>query len=173
MLRPPREFLIVQEDILKLETKFLSWIDWNKVTSLDSCWNFTSKICQGGYCQFQIGRTPLKRKAILVGAHRFSYWLYNVLRKSAIESFDKICHSCDNPSCVNPMHLFEGTQKENLQDSVRKHRIGKLTSEDILKIKQYKADGCSIKAIANTFKISERHTRHILAGQRYGALNLF
>ncbi len=49
--------------------------------------------------------------------HRLSYYLYY----KRLPSLD-ICHTCDNPSCVNPLHLFEASHSDNMQDKIRKNR---------------------------------------------------
>jgi hypothetical protein len=53
-------------------------------------------------------------------AHRYSWELNN---NKAIPFQMCICHHCDNPGCVNPDHLFLGTQKDNMQDCARKGRL--------------------------------------------------
>ena len=78
-----------------------------------------------------------------------------------------ICHTCDNPSCINPDHLFLGTPNDNVQDMVRKGRgriggkphpgqkngMSKLTNEDVLFIrKNYKT--IKYKEIAKMFGVS-------------------
>lgn len=70
-----------------------------------------------------------------IKAHRFSFMIYN----GNLDSKKLICHTCDNPLCVNPKHLFQGTCKENAQDALKKNRLtlgsrshySKLTDEQV------------------------------------------
>ena len=92
----------------KLEIRF-----WNKVERdpLTGCLNWTAFKLPAGYGTINIGGTHRL-------AHRVSYQMcYGVDPKQLL-----VCHKCDNPSCVNPQHLFLGTHKDNTQDMIRKGR---------------------------------------------------
>ena len=85
----------------------------NRIKKLNSgCWIWQGYLDKDGYGKLQINN---KRDR----AHR---WSYKIFKKDVSKDI-LICHHCDNPSCVNPNHLFSGTQKDNMQDAVKKNRM--------------------------------------------------
>ncbi len=86
---------------------------WSKVSVIDDefCWEWKACIGANGYGHFKIGRTPL-------GAHVVAYKII----KGEIPKGMLVCHSCDNPKCCNPNHLWLGTVKDNARDKIAKGR---------------------------------------------------
>lgn len=64
-------------------------------------------------------RAPGKRD-IGLSAHRVAFYL----NRGRIDQNLLVCHTCDNRKCCNPNHLFQGTQKDNMQDFSVKHHSG-------------------------------------------------
>lgn len=73
----------------------------------------------------------------------------------------RVCHACDNPICVNPFHLFLGSQKENVQDALRKGRMcsgtripwAKLSEDDV---KYIRCSADSNRKLAKLFGVCHR-----------------
>lgn len=86
---------------------------WDKVAKIgdNECWGWTGSKIKKGYGNFWLNRRIVK-------VHRFSYELH----KGKIPDGLVVCHTCDNPPCVNPKHLWVGTVKDNAQDMIIKKR---------------------------------------------------
>lgn len=85
----------------------------------DGCWNWVGAKDSRGYGVLTVGK-PIKR---VVKAHRLSWQRVNgPIPKSDTYHGTCVWHSCDNPGCVNPDHLFIGGNGENLKDMASKNR---------------------------------------------------
>lgn len=127
------------------------------------CIEFTRAKCPQGY-----GRVWYKNKIWL--SHRLSYRL-------SFGKFDEalfVCHHCDNPACINPDHLFLGTNRDNLDDMLRKgrsqkcqgelHSQRKLTEEEIVSIRK---DERIYRLIAAEYGIAEAYVSRIKSKQTW------
>lgn len=139
------------------------WSNLVHVGGPDECWP-AKNLCGRGY-----GGVTFKGKSH--GAHVMAYRLS---RKEDVPHGIQVCHTCDNPPCCNPNHLFLGTGKDNAQDCIKKgrkatfkgkknamygkngtlHPASKLTEKDVLAIRQLRRDGVKRKTIADMFGIT-------------------
>lgn len=131
------------------------------------CWEWYKSSKHNPYGVFRINGAQLK-------AHAVSYALFF----GAVTKDLCVCHKCDNPPCVNPDHLFLGTQNDNIQDCWTKGRgrkfpsqngevnvAAKLTAEDVLYLRSnYKPP---MNIWAKKYGVSEATLYHALKGDTW------
>lgn len=134
------------------------------------CWEWYGPYDKDGY-------GVIKRLGKTYRAHRVSY----EIRKGKIPVGLMILHSCDNPQCVNPAHLFPGTAKDNSDDMIRKGRKAvvrgakaqrgsrntqaKLGGLAVLRIRSRASQGESQVKLAREFGVSEA-TIHLVVTRK-------
>ena len=108
----------------------------------------------------------------LKGAHRVSYEIH----KGNIPDGMCVLHTCDNPGCVNPEHLWLGTHKDNSNDMSRKGRSGfqgvrgsahpstKLSTADVQQIRELHSNGLRQVELAEMFGCHNSHISRIVRG---------
>lgn len=131
---------------LTLWKKFIVKVD---VDPISKCWNWIGAKQRYGY-------GTIIHKGKTIKAHRLSYekFIGDIPDSNQSKHGTCICHTCDNPSCVNPEHLFAGTQKENIHDMLNKNgHPNSLPSDITTKIKQMLLSGIKVCQIAKSFNI--------------------
>jgi len=110
---------------------------WKRVKKTQNgCWLWLGSVNKEGY-----GHCGVKLKVML--SHRVAWGLVHGPIKDGL-----LClHHCDNPSCVNPAHLFLGTDKDNAEDRARKNRGHRPTGEQNVKAKLTEAQVLAIRTL--------------------------
>lgn len=130
------------------------------------CWLWNGSLNNVGYGQIGVGfRQPNTL------AHRVSWRIHF----GNIPHGANVLHRCDTPSCVNPDHLFLGTQMTNMLDCKAKGRTtagerntqAKLTRADVVSIRRLAAAGLSLASIARKFNVSGGNISMIVSGKRW------
>lgn len=146
--------------------RFFSNVDFG------DCWIWTGVTNSNGY-----GRFSLNNKFTL--AHRFSHELFI----GPIPEGRNVCHSCDNRLCVNPSHLWLGTQSENLRDAVQKGRMFRpntrgsrngntpLRDADVRAIKRGLSLGARQKELARSYGVDVSTISNIKLGKTWSHIN--
>lgn len=143
---------------------------WNRADKggPNGCWLWTGAKNEKGYGVAWDGRRTIR-------AHRLA-WL---LTRGSLPAAPLIlCHRCDTPGCVNPEHLFAGTNLDNQRDSAEKGRrapgpVGGekhravLPPETVVRMRALAANGNSAPAVAAAFGVHPETARKIIARRTY------
>ncbi len=142
----------------RVKSVLLRLLEKAEVNPETGCWDWTACKVWGGY-----GRINVAGKAKL--AHRISYELH----RGPVRDDLQVCHTCDNRGCINPEHLFVGTNMDNVADKMEKgrqsrgstHGPAKLTESDVIAIRA--AEGFLHRELADRFGVDKTTISHIRA----------
>lgn len=118
----------------------------------NGCMEWIGTKCSDGYGHFR------NKKGNAPTAHRYSYILHYGSFTGSI-----VCHSCDNPKCVRPDHLFLGTVLDNIKDRDMKNRTSKgtnrtnakLNDKDVRIIRERLKNGDTIASLSKRYEVTD------------------
>lgn len=161
---------------LKTRTRFWKKVDVKKD---NECWEWTASKNKKGYGEFWLENKPHFH------AHKVAW----ILTNGDISDEMCVCHTCDNPSCCNPNHLFLGTNQDNVDDKMKKGRwnstflygkdhpqhggnspYSKLTESDVREIRNLREQGYTLRALAKQFGVTHGVINNILQGRKWAWL---
>ena len=129
----------------------------------EECWEWQGSRTSGGYgviCYRGEGKY----------AHRLSLEFDN----RPVPPRHHACHTCDNPPCVNPKHLYPGTPMDNMRDKMERgrqpkgetHYATKLSDDDVAEIRKLHSEGAWQADLARTYGVDPSHVSDIIRGNR-------
>lgn len=138
-----------------------------KIAERDNgCWEWIGALTWQGYGAHSVARRMWR-------AHRYSFAIHNGYLPA--EAF--ICHTCDNPPCVNPDHLYAGDGKTNIRDMLERNRRvhtcgerdgnAKLTTAAVLDIRKEQIGGASLTVLAARHGVSKSCVGDVLRGRTW------
>jgi hypothetical protein len=137
---------------------------------MSGCWLWEGALASDGYGTFRCGsmRDGTRRQA---RAHRVSWELHN----GPVPANIYVCHRCDNRACVNPAHLFLGTNADNLADMRTKGRArkadpapgAKFTRAQVASIREAIAAGELVASIARRYGVAHQTINAIRHGRAW------
>jgi len=139
-----------------------------RINKRSGCWEWQLSTYVKGYGQLSVQGDKWL-------AHRYSFFIF----VGEIPKGLCVCHTCDNPSCVNPEHLWLGTYKENTEDMIKKgrhsfylnktgerHPFSKITDREAIEICNLVNLGNSHISVANMFGLSRTHVSQMVFGKK-------
>lgn len=159
---PIREFS--ESEIIKFRNKIIKGDDVN------DCWGWLGAKGVNNYSIFKIKYERYR-------ASRVSYFLEYGIDPENLD----VCHTCDNPICINPKHLFLGTRLDNMKDASLKNRMckggdnikSKLKESDIPKIKEiYSKGGISQLKLSKQFSVSQAIIARVISSKLWKHVNI-
>lgn len=142
-----------------------------KIQKTKTCWLWTATKNRKGYGQFGVRRGS---KWKIEYAHRVAYEMFvGKIPKGLL-----VLHNCDNPTCVNPKHLWTGTNYDNCKDRIKKGRSADTRGEkngraivnakDVIKIRNlYKTNNHSQTEIGKMFGLKKSMVGRIVNKQAW------
>lgn len=147
-------------------TDFISRFFSNIKAVPSGCHEWQRSKKPGGYGQLRLGGKTLY-------AHRVAWEIAN----GDIPNGLHVCHTCDNPKCVNPDHLFLGTHADNMRDKKMKgravafngesHPRSRLTENVVREIRRMRTNGLTLRAIASEFGVSHVQVFKVCGGKQW------
>jgi len=146
-----------------MSSKLIAQLKSKILIDQGECWNWVGLLNHEGYGRNGFGLAQgFSRRA-----HRASWQVFN----GDIPKGLMVCHSCDNPSCINPKHLFLSDNAGNLKDMRdkgrsplgEKHWKHKLSDPEIKQIRESKLSGLEL---SQYFKISKSQVSNIRSNRR-------
>lgn len=148
------------------------WPRVDKSAGDAGCWPWTGSRLGNGYGQISKGQRRCTTTSR--AAYELTY--------GPIPEGMYVCHTCDNPPCCNPAHLWLGTARANAHDMVDKGRSTKgrpvnqgaahggasLTDDDVAELRQLFARGAKAHRLAARFGISRQHVYKVANGESWG-----